>query len=389
MYSEAIPDTSIDEDQKAQQTKAEKKYRNASKFNTRKFPDFSEISLLNPEYKINLIEACNYAAYVYDTAELAKYPRDYLVGLDLDRKVISAISDHFLSIQGAFFWCLSNGAEFEKEKIQDEETRLLSLYERYKNTDTKQVQARSKPTEDEKILQEILCDLELCIDALMLEKDVARPKTIFTASDKRLKCLKKNSASIVKFIEPQFLQCTDPEFAEFYENTDSKFVKKLHFLLNLMTTDLQDVLANLPKEISKAPVVKSSKKPRKVKKKNPTKVVKSLKFLKEYPDFNLKSITPEKILESSFLWVYNIKTQRLGWYVAKQGTTLFIKGSSVLNYDEPKSVQKRLRSGHANVLAKLIASTKPQQKYFLQTINSKEKPLNGRISKDTILLKVY
>jgi hypothetical protein len=87
------------------------------------------------------------------------------------------------------------------------------------------------------------------------------------------------------------------------------------------------------------------------------------------------------------LWVFNIKTRKIGKYVAQEYKTLSIKGSSVENFDESKSVCKTIRKPEEK-LKEFAKAGKVQLRKFLTEIKAVENVMNGRINSDTLLLKV-
>ena len=87
------------------------------------------------------------------------------------------------------------------------------------------------------------------------------------------------------------------------------------------------------------------------------------------------------------LWIYNIKTRKMGKYVAATDAgQLGIKGSSILGYDNKKSVAKTLRKP-AEQLKQFANSGKIALRTFLDEIKAVPVELNGRLSADIVLLK--
>jgi len=133
-------------------------------------------------------------------------------------------------------------------------------------------------------------------------------------------------------------------------------------------------------------VKKATKKARAKKPVNKQKLVSRMKYCKEHKELKLVSINPADILDASELWVYNTKTRKLGKYVAADFTTLSVKGTSIVNYNEHKSVSKTLRKPEEK-LKEFAKLGKVQLRKFLDGIRSVETKLNGRINADIVLLK--
>jgi len=132
---------------------------------------------------------------------------------------------------------------------------------------------------------------------------------------------------------------------------------------------------------------KINRAPRKTKAKPVEKIIGKLKFLKQDDKLKLVSINPADIIGAKELWIFNTKTRKLGKYVATEFAELTVKGTSITNFDEIKSVQKTLRKPEEQ-LKEFKAAGKVQLRKFLEDIKAVDIKLNGRINEDTILLKV-
>jgi hypothetical protein len=133
-------------------------------------------------------------------------------------------------------------------------------------------------------------------------------------------------------------------------------------------------------------VKKTQRKARVKKAPSKEKVVAKLKYLREDKGLKLVSISPADRVGASELWVYNVKTRKLGRYVAAQFQELGVKGTSITGYDEIKSVSKTLRKPEEK-LRDFAKASKVQLRKFLDDIKATEAKLNGRINADILLLK--
>ena len=139
---------------------------------------------------------------------------------------------------------------------------------------------------------------------------------------------------------------------------------------------------------------KANRKPRK-RRRDKEKMVSKLKFRVNDEKFQLASINPQEIIGASELWVFNIKTRKLGRYVVKtidpllqrrEGSGLSVKGTTIQSYNEDESIQKTLRKPEEK-LKEFKEAGKIKVKKFLDEINAVDIKLNGRINPETILLK--
>jgi predicted lipid-binding transport protein (Tim44 family) len=132
---------------------------------------------------------------------------------------------------------------------------------------------------------------------------------------------------------------------------------------------------------------KVNRAPRKTKAVSKDKLVAKLKFMKSNEPLKLVSINPTDIIGAKELWVFNTKTRKLGKYVASEFADLGVKGTTIIGFDEFKSVQKTLRKPE-DKLKEFKAAGKVQLRKFLDDINATDTRMNGRINEETVLLKV-
>jgi len=99
------------------------------------------------------------------------------------------------------------------------------------------------------------------------------------------------------------------------------------------------------------------------------------------------SINPADIIGAQTLWVYNVKTRKLGKYVAAAYKQLSVKGTSIEGFDTDKSVSKTIRKPEEQ-LKEFAKAGKVVLRTFIKDIKAVETKLNVRISSDVLLLKV-
>ena len=129
-----------------------------------------------------------------------------------------------------------------------------------------------------------------------------------------------------------------------------------------------------------------SRKPRKRKEKTPDQLVAKMKLCVEFAELNLKSVKPREIIGAMALWVYNTKTRKLGCYHAEDAGGFSVKGTSLTNFNETKSVQKKLRKPEVT-LPEVLNGGKVYLRSAMENIRAVESALTGRINDDTILVR--
>jgi hypothetical protein len=188
----------------------------------------------------------------------------------------------------------------------------------------------------------------------------------------------------VDFYQKRFdeLKCAyekqDEQLAEGYRQYKAADFKRIFVFLDAVLSDIEQY-----RSVKKA--TKKVRAPRSVSKE---KIVSKLKYTREDKALKIISINPVDILGAKELWTYNVKTRKLGQYVADdlQGP-LNVKGTSITGYNETKSVCKTLRKPEEK-LKEFAKATKIQLRKFMSEIKSTETKLNGRINADTMLLRV-
>jgi hypothetical protein len=182
---------------------------------------------------------------------------------------------------------------------------------------------------------------------------------------------KKRTADWIEIIESK-----DEYVKESYPRPRKEMIEGAKFF-GLIATDAEKLASNKS----------AARKPRKKKPISFEKKIKNLKFKKDDIDNKLVSIDPVKIIGAEKLWIYNTKTRKIGVYVAADAAGLDVKGSAIQNYKYGESVSKTLRKPK-DVLSRVLDGGKVVLRKVMGEINSKPVELNGRINKDTILLRV-
>lgn len=168
------------------------------------------------------------------------------------------------------------------------------------------------------------------------------------------------------------------QLAEGYETYSKKEIKEL--------TDFYKRLFDAI-EIVKAEK-KQTRAVRKPKVKSAAELVKKLKFKPSDSDFGIASINPADIIDATALVVFNTKNRKLGIYFADDHAQFKVKGTSLLFFDETRSVQKTVRKPN-EVLPNWKKVTKHKLKTQFGYLKTTETKLNGRFNADTIILKAF
>ncbi len=134
---------------------------------------------------------------------------------------------------------------------------------------------------------------------------------------------------------------------------------------------------------------KKQRKPRKYKPPSKEKMAAKVKYKAEDKDLKLVSELPINLPGCTAVVVFNTKNRKLGIYEATHkhhGLTL--KGTTLLNYDLNTGLQKTVRKPQ-EVLEKLNTGGLQAIKNTFNALSTTETKLNGRLNKETILLRIF
>jgi hypothetical protein len=139
------------------------------------------------------------------------------------------------------------------------------------------------------------------------------------------------------------------------------------------------------KPVAKAPVAPKVRKPRAKKVIPAEKKVAKVQYLKEFPELGLKSIEPREIIGKSALWYYDVRYQKL--VVVRATNGLEVKGTTVI-FDEKISESKKIGRKTKETLDFVLKGGKIALKKIFENIKTGNIEVTGRLSENTILLRV-
>lgn len=227
-------------------------------------------------------------------------------------------------------------------------------------------------------IDQIIGEMEGLVDDHGLRGDASDLNAYQWMVDNEVKAM--HAAKIAEFYQNRLstleTSYKDPELKEYYSGFDKKKFLNLVKCYASIVSDAQKIANN----------AKLVRKPRKRKPVSSEKQVARLAYKEKDDSFKLQSIIASNIIGAAQLWVFNTKTRRLGVYIAKDRGGLGVKGSTLLNYVETDSIGKTLRKPQ-EILNSVLNGGKVTLRKLMDGINSKSAPMNGRINKDTILLR--
>ena len=280
------------------------------------------------------------------------------------------------------------GAALIKEKKAEEKTK--------KNVYVPSIQERIAEQ------AQLACEaIEEWLDGFITDKKKFDPKGLdFTKHFAKMKVTQAHARKIKKYYDNEYKE------AQLIQKlpTPGEINREKDPLKSDMLAQLREGYSHLTKKDAKAylealellhgacdlviDAAKATRKPRKKAPPSKEKMVAKLKYLERDDKLQIVSVNPLELIDAKEVWVYNVKTRKLGKYVADDHATIRVKGTTLLHYNEKASVQKTLRKP-ADTLKEFKKASKVKLRKFLDEIKTIDIKLNGRLNADTVILKVY
>lgn len=334
--------------------------------------------------KIELMSTLNWYTQNKDTKDAVKYANDYF---KKNHKLnVDSVIKNYSTTFGFVCRILNNGGSVnEKELIWFNETIIKIKEDLAKPkvdvvVDDKPVQPNIQDRIREKA-SECIGELEGLLDEYILSKFTSNPKPYGIMHTLNIKGVHTNRIlEHWKRIRAEYdnaLTTEDELIKEGYSNFSKTEIKKIVGFCDSVITDAMKVVSEANK----------IRKPRQRKQKSPEQLVAKLRFMQLSNELKLESVDPKDIIGALQLWVYNTKSRKLGCYNAEDASGLSVKGSSIISFNESKSIQKKLRKPEVT-LPEVLRGGKVYLRTALDEIKAVASTLNGRLNTDTILLRI-
>jgi hypothetical protein len=334
--------------------------------------------------QLDLSKTLSWYAQNKDSKDSQKYASDFF-----KKKFKLSISDVIKAKPPTFgFMCriISNGGILSKkdqEWFDSEIEDIKNKISNQKTVDEKPVKTNAPNIQDRirEKASECVGELEALIDILIDSRFNESVSPYGVMHGMELKGVHtKYVIDWFKKIRNEYdsvMNTSDAEIKEGYSNFKKTDLKKLVVFCDQVIIDASKISGEAVK----------SRKPRKRKVKTVEQLTAKVKICQEFKELNLTSIDIKSIIGTMQLWVYNTKTRKLGVYHASDAGGLSIKGSSIQNYSEDKSIQKKLRKPEVT-LPEILKGGKVYLRNAIDGVKAVAAPLSGRLNEDTILLRI-
>ena len=348
------------------------------------------VKMLDPEFEHHLRKSLNYYNYHYNPKDLKKHVLDWMRKLGTyskdQLKSFDRAADRSLPITACGIVMAARAGMPMREKQQlyiDTKIQAVIASAEPEDTDIKTPAAVAQaPTIQDRLLEktnELIGEIEWYYDEVIQKrKPEFKPYEFLTINNvPQSQLARYESVFTERRAELELARSgDDADLAEGYSHYKTADYKRLFAFID-------DLISGITQYRS---VKKATKKARVKKAPSKEKLVARLKYAKENKDLKLVSINPADIVGASELWIFNVKTRKLGKYVADTYQTLSVKGTSIVNFNDQSSVAKTLRKP-ADQLKEFSKASKVALRTFIKDIRATEIKLNGRINADTVLLK--
>lgn len=351
--------------------------------------------VLRPDhYMADLIGALNYYNINHDDKEKKKWFLKYIAQTDKKLAVdLLKVDEYHFRYAGILARLIDGGSALQEKEFKHLQERTEILKNQVGARQKSQDKADKKAADAAKVTTNVISiqqrmdekahelagEIEGAIDDFCLNK-----KSDFSTKNYLL------ANSVAGAIAKRIGEFFTPLAAELREAYDGKceqlnegysyFTKRE---LKKFIEFVDGIIADCTQQVQTA---KINRTPRKRKPVSPVKLASKVKYLKEFPELNLKSVAPSNMVDATEVWVYNTKYRRVAVYKA-EGGSLSIKGTTIVGFSVTESKQMTLRKPEE--FFKGLSIGKRALNAKLKTLTTKPAVPNGRINEETIILGAF
>jgi hypothetical protein len=348
-------------------------------------PDSTKIVAGAEGYGVKFITAMNWYSIDGNKADARKYLREYIKkNRSADLKDFDKVPDK--EIRPTYGWIariLSKGAKLSDYHVENFNNYLFTIL---------------KPISIPAVQKTVILTNRPSIQDAMLEKITNYIGTLEGAYDEYITNgvefsleADMKAKEIPQAYVPRIEEWAKKRLREWIEIVEGKDAQLNEAYAHYKKTSKKDVakfFASMIQDCEKyGAFKKANRKPRATKPKTPAQQVKNLKYKTKDEELNISSVNPMDIIGASAVWLFNTKNRKLSVYRTDSGQGIQVKGSALQNYDPEMSETKTLRKP-AEQLQELLNAGKVQLRKFMETIKTKGGDVNGRISLDTLIVRV-
>jgi hypothetical protein len=284
----------------------------------------------------------------------------------------------------------SNGAELPPERLQWIKDKLESEVLKYGRANLKASKKSAKvtpttPSRNPAFLmkrkaEQVIADVEAVVDAW----DKIESYSLYNELKSNeipavvAKAIGDYYAPLLAELKAATARKPDEQLKEAYKHLTAANLKKYLAFIEALVTDTQTYLNGK----------KAQRKPRAKKEKSAGVLVKKVKYQKESKELKITSIDPTKIIGAAVVLLFNTKYNTLSYLVSSSKIGFTITGTTIQNLDNEQSFKKTLRKASENIQG-IVNAPKAKTLKMINDLKTTRSETTGRISEDTLILKVY
>ena len=347
----------------------------------------AEFVITEDNYKSDLLRALNY----YNVANNDKDKKKWLIThiAQSDKKLATELlklEEHLFRHAGIIARLLDTGsfiAEKEQQFLKDRIKVLSELTKTPKVVIVKEDNPAEPVVSIQQRMDEKAHELAAEIDGAIDEFVTTKGKSEFSAKNYLLS--KQVAAPIAKRIGDFYISTSkelreaiagdDKQLVEGYSNFSKRELKKFADFIDQIITDCNQAVQT----------AKATRAPRKRKPVPLGKQVAKVKFMREFAELGLKSISATNLIDAKEVWIYNTKYRKVQVYRSTVG--LSVKGTTLIGFDVVDSKSMTLRKPEE--FFKGLSLTKRPLNAAFKALKTKPATPNGRINEECIILGAF
>ena len=360
-----------------------------------KRPKFADEKYMGAEPQVNedstnteMAQAYNWFNYFYTSEDAKAFTISYLKSIKYDRDIIHRLAQvKAIDLHNIGWNCrlLSTGSNLPRGLWDNVEARIKQLSSDVVETvETTEDQSQTKIISIHDRINKKASEL---IGELEEETDVFFTEGVIQFDIKKWSVEKGIKPQIAKRIVEHFRPQYE-EIIEAQEGKDADLVEAYKGwrkpVLKIMGLFLKRIIDHMVEVDAAGQAIR---KPRAKKIKPASALVAKLQYLPEFKELNITSVDPKGIINATQFWSFNPKTRNLSVYHAVGRSGLSVRGTTITGFDTDASLTKKVRKPE-QIIPQVLNAGKVDLRNIMKNISTTENKANGRINKDTILLRV-
>jgi hypothetical protein len=356
----------------------------------------TERVLRTEKYMADLIGALNYYNANHDDKEKKKWFIKHLAQTDKKLAVeLLKVDEYHFRYAGILTRLLDGGSELQEKEYNYLQERIEFLKNQVGARQKSQDKADKKAADaaaaaapsnvisiqqrmDEKA-HELAGEIEGAIDDFCINKTSNFSTKNYLLANQVAGAIAKRIGELFTPLAAELREAQAGECAQLKEGYSYLTKRELKKFIEFV----DGIIADCTQQVQTAKVNRAARKRKPV---SPVKLTARVKFMREFPELGLKSVTSASMVDATEVWVYNTKYRRVAVYKADHGS-LSVKGTTIVGFSVTESKQMTLRKPEE--FFKGLAMGKRALNAKFKTLTTKPAVPNGRVNEETIILGAF